>query len=109
MDPADSDSLSRVESYSGFRSALVTVAYGTFTLCGRPFQTVLLVTRDPKRGPTTPEGYPPGLGWSAFARRYLRSRGFFLFLRVLRCFSSPGWLPDPMHSGQACSGTPAST
>ena len=70
MDPVDSDSLSRVESYSGYRSALIPAAYGTFTLCGRPFQTVLLETWDPKCGPTTPEGYPPGLGSSAFARRY---------------------------------------
>ena len=30
-----------------------------------------------------------GLGSSAFARRYSRNRVFFLFLRVLRCFSSP--------------------
>ena len=32
-----------------------------------------------------------GLGSSAFARRYLRNHCCFLFLRVLRCFSSPGW------------------
>jgi hypothetical protein len=38
---------------------------------------------------------PPGLGWSAFARRYWRSRCCFLFLGVLRCFSSPGWLGHP--------------
>ena len=36
--------------------------------------------------------------WSAFARRYLRSRGCFPFLRLLRCFSSPGSPPYPMHS-----------
>ena len=35
---------------------------------------------------------------SAFARRYLRSRGCFPFLRLLRCFSSPGSPPHPMHS-----------
>ncbi len=34
---------------------------------------------------------PGGLGWSAFARRYSRSRFCFLFLQVLRCFSSLGW------------------
>ncbi len=34
-----------------------------------------------------------GLGSSAFARRYLRNRSFFLFLRLLRCFSSPGSPP----------------
>ena len=32
----------------------------------------------------------PGLGFCAFARHYLRNRFYFLFLRVLRCFSSPG-------------------
>ena len=31
-----------------------------------------------------------GLACSAFARRYLRNRCFFLFLRLLRCFSSAG-------------------
>ena len=30
-----------------------------------------------------------GLGSSHFARRYFGNRFFFLFLRVLRCFSSP--------------------
>ena len=30
-----------------------------------------------------------GLGSSAFARHYLRNHNCFLFLRVLRCFSSP--------------------
>ena len=29
-----------------------------------------------------------GLGSSAFARRYLRNRSYFLLLQVLRCFSS---------------------
>ncbi len=33
-----------------------------------------------------------GLGCSAFARHYSRNHCYFLFLRVLRCFSSPGWL-----------------
>lgn len=38
------------------------------------------------------------LGFSSFARRYLRNRCFFLFLRVLRCFSSPGSLRYAMDS-----------
>ena len=33
-----------------------------------------------------------GLGWCAFARHYLRNHFCFLFLRVMRCFSSPGSL-----------------
>ena len=44
----------------------------------------------------TPECTHSGLGSSAFARRYLRNRVFFLFLRVLRCFSSPGSPPYVM-------------
>ena len=32
-----------------------------------------------------------GLGWSPFARHYLGNHFCFLFLRVLRCFSSPRW------------------
>ena len=33
-----------------------------------------------------------GLGSFPFARRYSENRCFFLFLRLLRCFSSPGYL-----------------
>jgi hypothetical protein len=35
------------------------------------------------------------LGSSLFARHYSGSRGFFPFLRVLRCFSSPAYLSLP--------------
>ena len=35
----------------------------------------------------------PGLGSCAFARHYLRNHYCFLFLRLLRCFSSPGLPP----------------
>ena len=44
----------------------------------------------------TPSCTHNGLGSSAFARRYLRNRCFFLFLRLLRCFSSPGSPPYVM-------------
>ena len=37
----------------------------------------------------TPQNKFRGLGSFPFARRYLGNRSFFLFLRVLRCFSSP--------------------
>src|SRR5918996_1106284 len=36
-----------------------------------------------------------GLGSSPFARHYSGNRGFFPFLRVLRCFSSPACLSLP--------------
>ena len=44
----------------------------------------------------TPECTHSGLGSFPFARRYSGNRCFFLFLRVLRCFSSPGSLPCVM-------------
>ena len=40
----------------------------------------------------TPDRTRSGLGSFPFARRYSENRCFFLFLRVLRCFSSPGYL-----------------
>ena len=46
----------------------------------------------------TPDCSQPGLGSFAFARRYSQNRCFFLFLRLLRCFSSPGSLRTPMDS-----------
>ena len=39
-----------------------------------------------------------GLGCCAFARHYLRNHFCFLFLRLLRCFSSPG-LPGTWYHG----------
>jgi hypothetical protein len=58
-------------------------------------------------GPSTP-GSPfesPGLGFSEFARHYYRNHGCFLFLRVLRWFTSPSSLRYPMDSdnGNECS------
>ena len=45
----------------------------------------------PRRGPTTPavRKHTAGLGFSRVARHYLGNHCYFLFLRVLRCFSSP--------------------
>ena len=46
----------------------------------------------------TPTCSHVGLGSAGFARRYSRYRSFFLFLRLLRCFSSPGSPRIPMDS-----------
>ena len=46
----------------------------------------------------TPKDKSSGLGSFPFARRYSGNRCFFLFLRVLRCFSSPGSPHTPMYS-----------
>jgi hypothetical protein len=53
-------------------------------------------------GPATP-GSPfelPGLGFSDFARHYFRNHGFFLFLQVLRWFTSLSLLNHPMYSDE---------
>ena len=65
--------------------------YEVFTLCDRTSQTVLLSCRS-YIAVRTPSCTHNGLGSFPFARRYLGNRCFFLFLRVLRCFSSPGYL-----------------
>ena len=66
--------------YGGtFQFSSVTIA-STFMLCPQPRKQV------------------SGLGSFPFARRYSGNRCFFLFLRVLRCFSSPGSLRTPMNS-----------
>ncbi len=46
----------------------------------------------------TPECTHSGLGSFDFARRYFRNHCCFLFLRLLRCFSSPGSLHMAMYS-----------
>ena len=47
----------------------------------------------------TPGCTHPGLGSSAFARRYLRNHYCFLFLSLLRCFSSRG---SRLHTMDSC-------
>ena len=47
---------------------------------------------------TTPESMLSGLASFPFARRYSGNHSYFLFLRVLRCFSSPGALRETMDS-----------
>ena len=73
-------------------------AYGAFTLCGRLSQNRSAIFTDTCWQSVTPECTHSGLGSSPFARRYLGNRCFFLFLRVLRCFSSPGSPPHAMDS-----------
>ena len=96
MVPLTSHKVSRVSWYSGSCSVSSAFTYGAFTLCGRLSQNRSVSFRESLRQSVTPECTHSGLGSSAFARRYLRNRVFFLFLRVLRCFSSPGSLPYVM-------------
>ncbi len=79
-------------------------AYAPVTLYGSAFQrirlttglvTLLLQTLQPQRYRNI-----TGLGCSDFARHYFRNRGFFLFLQVLRWFTSLGSLvPAYVFSG----------
>ncbi len=65
-------------------------AYGIVTLFDLSFKTVRLSCQVLHRGPYPVRISTNGLGCSDFARHYFRNRFYFLFLRVLRCFSSPG-------------------
>ena len=86
MVPPRSDRISRVPPYS--RTMVHPYPYRAVTVCGAPFQTL-------------PVRQPWPLAWSAFARRYWRSRCCCPFLRLLRCFSSPGSPPMAMDSHRA--------
>ena len=90
MVPACSVKVSRVSTYSGYRSRLLQFRLRGFhplwLAFPKPFHyrcKSLLAVR-------TPACSHAGLGSCAFARRYLRNHCCFLFLRLLRCFSSPG-------------------
>ena len=65
--------------------------YGNFTLFVCAFHHILVHLPFVSRVPTTPYFY--GLGSFPFARRYSENHFCFLFLQLLRCFSSPGCSP----------------
>ena len=98
MVPPASHRVPRVRWYSGSCRPLVVFAYWTLTYYGLPSQTVLLTTRI-TYAVLNPAGIAThGLASFPFARRYSENRFFFLFLRLLRCFSSAGSLHIPMDS-----------
>ena len=113
MVPADSRRISRVPRYSG--SGLAP-GHG-FRLRGfHPLRPGFpagsaILSRSlsrPALQPRTARRHASGLGSSAFARHYLRNHCYFLFLRVLRCFSSPGSHPHYADAGIASGGLPHS-
>jgi hypothetical protein len=101
MVPVDSVEVPRDSTYSGtLREALhfhlpdchrLWSAIPCRSVSAR-FVTPMCKALQPRRGNLL------GLGCSAFARRYLRNRFFFLFHQVLRCFNSLGWPHAPMYS-----------
>ena len=80
----------RVPTYSGYPCPPHDFAYGTFTLFGADFHPSSTILLGSVWGPYPAHIAICGLGSSDFARHYSRNRSYFLFLRVLRCFSSPG-------------------
>ena len=97
MVPPISHKVSRVSWYSGYCRCLpLSNTRLSLSLAGFP-KTFLLASNSLLQS-ITPERTRSGLGSFPFARRYSGNRCFFLFLRVLRCFSSPGSLHTPMDS-----------
>ena len=88
MGPPASDRVTRVRSYSGSCPVKHVFAYGSFTLFAQTFQSCSANMCSSFDSPQ-PQMQASGLACFPFARRYLGNRGCFLFLRVLRCFSSP--------------------
>ena len=97
MVPPASHRVPRVRWYSGYCLVVISFAYRTITVCGHSSHSVLLkitsdsAVRNPQSIATS------GLACFPFARRYSENRSFFLFLRLLRCFSSAGSLHTAMY------------
>ena len=68
----------------------------------RPIWCSVSEVPQPRTGNATRLFHQFGLGSSRFARRYSGNRFFFLFLRVLRCFSSPGSLRHAYVFSMGC-------
>ena len=94
MVPAVSDRISRVPPYSGYHYPLSACVYGAFTRFGPTFQMVPLRINS-NRVVLQPQNClnNSGLGSSHFDRHYSGNHYCFLFLRLMRCFSSPGLPP----------------
>ena len=87
MVPPSSNRISRVPPYLSLAQYHKSIfEYGIITLydlASQPIPLILLLSLT---------------GSFAFARRYSQNLGWFLFLGVLRCFSSPGSPHLPMNS-----------
>ena len=103
MVPLSSHKVSRVSWYFGSTRMIFSFKYRAVTFFGSSFQSsssrshqFLYCVQNPILD------NQDGLGSSPFARHYLGNRVFFLFLRVLRCFSSPG---SPLYTMDSCTNT----
>ena len=98
MVPPASMRVPRVRTYSGSYCFKLLFVYAALTLYGCTSHYILLnnlitsVVLNPKYIAIS------GLASFPFARRYSGNRCFFLFLLLLRCFSSEGFLHTAMYS-----------
>ena len=98
MVPQCSVRIPRVRTYFGYCQSYLDFIYKTITSYGHASHRVRLssyvqfTVHNPKCISTL------GLASSAFARHYSRNLVWFLFLSLLRCFSSGGSLYIPMYS-----------
>ena len=93
MVPADSRRISRVPRYSGADSPRLMISNTGLSpsMAERSgsFSYHHSITLSSVLLPRLARCHAVGLGSYAFARHYLRNHCCFLFLRVMRCFSSP--------------------
>ena len=90
MVPPCSHRVSRVRRYSGYSQLTRSFTYETITLFGEPSHVLLLDLINTLLCPNPESISTLGLASSVFARHYLRNLCWFLFLALLRCFSSGG-------------------
>ena len=95
MVPARSIKVPRVSMYSG-SCCPVRISRTGLSPSMAGFPKTILLQSAVTCAVRTPWCTHHGLGSAGFARRYFRHRCFFLFLRLLRCFSSPGSPPYVM-------------
>ena len=98
MVPPSSHGVSRVPRYFGYCSPTRIFVYRTLTFYGLLSHVVQLTLIDAKCSPNPERIAPLGLASSAFARHYSQNLGWFLFLALLRCFSSGGSPHIPIYS-----------
>lgn len=99
MVPATSSRISPVPPYSGYPNLCKPYQYRTITFYGPTFQLCSRSVYTHTSGPTTPHRYF-GVVWAP-PLSLATTHGIticFLFLRVLRCFTSPRSPPTPMYS-----------
>ena len=96
---ASSDRIPRVPPYSGYSLPLNCFDYGAFTLSRRAFQHCSSTLLGEFRSPSPRKYYYSRFGLFRFRSPLLsESLLYFLFLRVIRCFSSPGSLRTTIYS-----------